>query len=231
MDPIKDRISKLLSMATSVNENEASLALAHAQRLMADHQISLSELEVEASEDIIQDQEPVISSGRIPNWKAVLVNFIATNNGCTIVKQTHQGASRGGRRGSNLVIFGKQDDIAAVRFMSAYAILQLSRLAPKSMGRKQYKSWYFGAVKGLIDRMLLAKTAAFAKHPKALVKIDTHTKKVSEFSSEALGNVKKSAPIQCDLDLDQYHAGLQVGASVDINDKSQLSEHTTPTLT
>ncbi len=79
MSTILDKIQKLLSLANSPNENEAAMAAAKAQELMAIH--GIESVEVDNTEADI-DRVAIETSGKMPNWKKVLATAVATNNFC-----------------------------------------------------------------------------------------------------------------------------------------------------
>lgn len=47
MEKIIERVRKLLALATSSNEHEAALAAAHAQRLLAEHNLAMADIETQ----------------------------------------------------------------------------------------------------------------------------------------------------------------------------------------
>ena len=221
MDPIKERISKLLGMSKSPNENEAGVALAMAQTLMAKHNLSMAEVEDSKEEGIMEDPTPIFSAGRITTWKASLVNQIANLNGCKVVKLMHQAHLREGKRGASLIIFGRPTEIAVVRFMTTFAMLQITRLAPKK-GMK--KAWYLGAVQGFINKMTTAKQEVVdSATPFALVTLDQRCNKVNEFLTE-VGTVEVEPSVEEVVAAASFYAGVTAGSEMDINDKAALTK-------
>lgn len=233
MDMIKVKISKLLAMATSANENEAALAMSMAQTLIEKHKLSLAELsEAEADlveeEIIVKDEDPLFAGGRISTWKSTLANYISKVNGCKLVKYTHQGHSVGGERGSKLVIFGRPSDISNTRFLLAYAIIQLTRLAPMGRGKEYANSWYLGAVQGIWQQMSEAKRKVQATASKyALVKLDSRDKDVDRFISGNVGRLRKGNSSHSNINGDAYNRGVSAGLNLDMNNRSRINAHAT----
>jgi len=227
MDSIKTRIAHLLATATSDNENEAAVAMAMAQRLMDKHNLSIAELGVEEAEgleeQVIKDGESLFAAGRISSWKDNLANYLATANSCRIIKWSHQGYTRGGERGSKLVIYGRPSDIAMVRFMLAYAITQLSRFAPKGMGKVYSNSWYLGAVRGINQKLTAAKKETYkAASPFALVKLETRTEAVDKFIEVDCPRLRSAAKTTHNIHAGAYNQGFERGKSMDLNEKGRL---------
>ena len=233
MDVIKAKISKLLAMATSDNENEAALAMSMAQTLIEKHKLSLAELsEAESSlveeEGVIKDEDPLFAGGRISTWKSTLAHYITKLNGCKLVKYTHQGGSIGGERGSKLVIFGRPSDISNVRFLLAYAIVQLTRLAPMGHGHQYSNSWYLGAVQGIWQQMNEAKKKVQAAASSyALVKLDNRDKQVDLFISGNVGKLRKGTSSHSNINGDAYSRGVSAGRNLDLNNRGRISGRAT----
>lgn len=80
-DKIINKIQKLLALASSKNENEAQTAMLMAQKLMAIHNIEMSQVEtVGVDNNVIEEQADVKSHKT--KWKRWLANVIAINFRC-----------------------------------------------------------------------------------------------------------------------------------------------------
>jgi hypothetical protein len=230
MDSIKERIAKLLAMAASGNEHEAALAMGMAQTLMDKHNLSMAELTVEGitEEAVIKDGEALFLAGRISSWKEILAGHLVTANACRLIKYTHQGRKLGGNRGSSLHIYGRPSDIAIVRFMLAYAVTQLTRLAPKGMGKIYSNSWYLGAVRGINEKLEASKKEVYkAASQYALVKLDNRAKAVDLFVEAAIPKLRKAPQIVSNIHSGAYNQGYQQGRNMDLNEKSRLKTAST----
>ena len=72
MQEIIDRISKLLAIATSANEYEASAAAAKAQEILTEHNLGLEDIKTDQkSPDIPIEQITIGSNSRKVYWKGV----------------------------------------------------------------------------------------------------------------------------------------------------------------
>lgn len=226
MNSIKDRITKLLAMAASTNENEAALAMGMAQNLMDKHNLSMAELTVEeagSEEAVIKDGESLFTAGRITSWKELLAGHLAQANACRLIKWTHQGRKLGGVRGSSINIYGRPSDIAIVRFLLAYAVTQLSRFAPKGMGHEYSNSWYLGAVRGIKEKLDASKKETYKDASKyALIKLDNRSKAVDLFVEQDCPKLKKGAAVKCNIHSGAYNQGYEKGRNMDLNQQSRL---------
>lgn len=83
MQEIIDRITKLLALANSPNEYEASAAAAKASELLTEHNLRLEDIKAtNKSPEIPIEQKEIDSSSRKVYWKGLLANVIANANFC-----------------------------------------------------------------------------------------------------------------------------------------------------
>lgn len=116
---IRDKIKKLLALATSSNENEAKAALLKAKKLMMDHKISEAEVQDLNEQELIHLQCDNVrwttDSGEI--WITSLVNLIADNHLCSCSWMTRKGT-----RTHILYIHGLGTDVELCKSVIEYAV-------------------------------------------------------------------------------------------------------------
>lgn len=116
---IRDKIKKLLALATSPNENEAKLALLKAKKLMMDHKISEAEVQDLDEQELVHlqcdDIRWTTDSGEI--WMAELVDLIADNHLCSCSWLTRKGT-----RTHALTIHGLGTDVELCKSVIEYAV-------------------------------------------------------------------------------------------------------------
>lgn len=116
---IRDKIKKLLALATSPNENEAKAALLKAKKLMMEHKISETEVQGLEEQKLIHLQCDGIrwttDSGEI--WITSLVNLIADNHLCSCSWMTRKGT-----RTHILYIHGLGTDVELCKSVIEYAV-------------------------------------------------------------------------------------------------------------
>ena len=116
---IRDKIKKLLALATSPNENEAKAALLKAKKLMMDHKISEAEVQGLEEQELIHLQCDNVrwttDSGEI--WITSLVNLIADNHLCSCSWFTPKG-----KRTHILYIHGLGTDVELCKSVIEYAV-------------------------------------------------------------------------------------------------------------
>ena len=231
-DALKEKIKKLLALASSANENESAAAMGMAQELLIRHKLTMADLpdsEV-PHEEIIRDDEPLFAAGRIHQWKSQLANIFATFNNCRLVKYT--GAAIGNNsRGTKLVIFGKPSDIDMVRYLLAYSITTLTnfaRIPCMDEGHSYKQSWFLGAVNGIHEKLREGqKKAQEGASSFALVKVETELKDVDKFIRELVGKLRKGTGGNTKINHNAYSQGNRVGRNFDFGDSKTLGRNKT----
>lgn len=119
MATIKEKIQKLLSLATSSNENEARAALLKAKELMAKNKLTEADFEDAKKQELVhvtlQDIKWTSDSGDV--WMADLCKLIADNYCCTSAWSRNRGA-----RTYTLVVSGLQSDVDICSEVIKYAV-------------------------------------------------------------------------------------------------------------
>lgn len=148
MANIKEKIQKLLALATSPNENEARAALLKAKELMAANKLSEADFEEVRDQELVhvlcEDVKWTSDSGNV--WMTDLCNILCENY-CCAASWNHEK----GRRTYTLIVTGIGDDTQVCKTAVEYATgFVLSRL--KVWGRKNKsasKSYATGFIAGL----------------------------------------------------------------------------------
>lgn len=143
---ILDKISKLLKLAESPNIEEASSAMEKAHQLLKEHNLQMSDIHEKS------DLSEVVygESGRIMNWKKILLNEICSFNYCTVLLSSKY-------RAKCFVIYGREENIAASKVMYEYLVSAIDRIAHESRRKEQLNVNDFknGAVRNIAHRLRL----------------------------------------------------------------------------
>ena len=119
MASVREKIEKLLALATSPNENEAKSALLKAKKLMMDHKISEAEVQGLNKQELVHlqcdDIRWTTDSGEI--WVTNLADLIADNHLCVCSWLTEKG-----RRTHILHIHGLGTDVELCKSVIEYAV-------------------------------------------------------------------------------------------------------------
>ena len=186
-----ERIRKLLALSKSSNEHEAATAAARATELMAEHQIAQAQLDMNTETDPIG--EYVLERGkRAVSWKVILSTALMRAFACDSIQ---------GRRKSGvvMVIVGRQSNVAAVRYMYAYLVAELERLAAQGWraardrrsGARSWKNSFRVNAAAVIARRLkearkhaMDEARADPQNTLALTKIDKYAEELAAYMSQ-----------------------------------------------
>lgn len=116
MADIKDKIKKLLALATSPNENEARAALLKARELMAKYKLEEYDLESKKDASVVDELVGVSCTAMTNGWITQLATEIAKRYCCTPFIQRRIG---GKRRWIGFI--GLEDDFAVCKQVFLYA--------------------------------------------------------------------------------------------------------------
>ena len=147
---ILDRIRKLLALAKSSNVNEAAVAAAQAQKLIAKHRIDQARELVDAPEpgDVALDDDPLDEGSRVAQWRLELAMVVAEANGCRVV------VLKDGRY-STIKLVGGGEDISIVRALYEWLTKEVQRLTRASglRGRDKLDTFRMGAITTIEQRL------------------------------------------------------------------------------
>ena len=205
---IRDKIKKLLSLATSSNENEARAALLKAKKLMMEHKISEAEVQELDKQEIVHMQCDSIrwttDSGEI--WVTNLVDLIANEHLCSCSWSVYKG-----KRTHTLNIHGLESDAELCKSVIEYAIgFVRSRIKIEQRKRRDSdpKSVAASYAKGFILGMELMYDEQRDEHPEWGLVV-SKPQEVDEYM-KSLGN-KKVRTRQTDFDPLAYLKGQNDG--------------------
>lgn len=221
MNKILDKIQKLLTLAKNkaATPAEAATAMATAQRLMAEHQIT--QLDLDGPVEEITRGAMCRVRQRHTQWKVYLADQIARVNGCRILVM---------RR--SLSLFGRESDRQVVEYMFTYCVRQIDQLVKRykgtvdldtgvhCVGKDWANSFRWGCAQTIVTRMWAERRVVReavvdrGEASSALVKVDQHEAAVAAViakrtrGSYSYGGVSNNGA---------YEQGQKAGATVALN--------------
>lgn len=136
LNTIKAKISKLLALSKSSNENEAATAMMKANALMEQYHLSEQSIKEYAQE--------VIENSRMESWKKILFGDIAWLYACSAVRDRRQGYQ----------FVGEKIDSFLAKEMYTYLSDSINRLAnSRRMGTKERNSYKLGLAANICRRI------------------------------------------------------------------------------
>ena len=153
MADIKDKISKLLALAESPNENEARLALLKARELMAQYKLEPEDISRERSDKVMRELLDIKCTKMTNDWIPTLASLISTHYCCKayLFREAHS-------RTSQIGLIGLEDDFEICKKIILYATecvmsgirkIQKDPYSPAGKHRRDCNAYGWGFVSGL----------------------------------------------------------------------------------
>ena len=223
MADYKEKIKKLLALSKSPNEHEAQSALAKAQKLMAEHKISMTEIKDKEQRKAHEHLTGVTYSARRDPWILRLAQVISKNYCCESFSYREKGTQT-----HKLYFCGLDEDIeiCMIAFKYATDCIRSEIKKRKSKGKlfnytnelitSMCNGYAFGFIKGLDDAFEEQKRAAaqseanwglvLSTPPEVKQRMSELGVKTTTFRSKQAAKVSKS----------DYEAGKKDGRDFDI---------------
>lgn len=206
-------VKKLLALSRGTNNpNEAAAAMRAATKLIEEHRLNTAELKDESSGDKpIIEKDPIIEAGKIENWKKCLVTGLAKTNACDVLAGNYKNK---GFFVQYAILVGRPSDIAIVRELYTYLILELTRLY-KADQRTDYLhrgSWWDGAVVAV--RLALEagkKDARRGATSTSIVLVDRRVRDVEDLLKKAIPKLKTRRVKASPVEALSFHKGAAAG--------------------
>ncbi len=220
MENIKEKIQKLLNLATSDNEHEAALALAKATELM--NKWNLDQATVQGTK--IETTEIYMPFYKWTSENQVLVNLLAKlcDGFCLFGSGNKQQD-----RFAKILISGRPRDLENFRYLYDFINTKMWKESEKyklkirnsNQGKNnlEVKSFRIGFLRKIEEKLFKSKNDFFSVN-KSLVSIDSETKRkeAKEFLINSRENVK--TVISTTRVVDRHlEAGKEIAESVDLN--------------
>ncbi|MBI5484907.1 MAG: DUF2786 domain-containing protein [Deltaproteobacteria bacterium] len=146
--PVIEKIKKLLALANSCNEHEAALAASHAQRLLAEYNLAMADIEAAHKPDKADQVETAVSK-TLPKWMRHLSAGVSSAFDCQAVHHPAFG---------KLTFIGVGADVQIAAYTFSYLDRTIRKLCGNYMKRNvssniaarhrelMRQSYYLGAV-------------------------------------------------------------------------------------
>ncbi len=153
--PIIEKIKKLLALANSCNEHEAALAASHAQRLLAEHNLAMADIEAAHKPDKAEKVETPVSK-TLQKWMRHLSAGVSTAFDCQAIHHPATG---------KMTFIGVGADVQVAAYTFAFLDRTLRKLCTNYMKHHvssaiasrhrelMRQSYYLGAVSTINTRL------------------------------------------------------------------------------
>lgn len=209
-----EKIKKLLALSNSCNEHEAALAAAHAQRLLAEHNLAMEDIETARKPDKA-DMVETTTAKTMPKWLRHLTAGVSKAFDCQAIHHPANG---------KLTFIGVGADVQIAAYTYNYLDRSVRKLCGSYMkqhdtasitGRHRElmrQSYYLGAV-STISRMLDAQKKTTPITPGALVPVKEGL--IKQAMSE-IGNIRTMHSRRSYINSGAYEQGQTDGRQIGI---------------
>lgn len=210
-----ERIQKLLALSQSSNEHEAALALAKAQALLAEHNLSMAEVQMRTGVKSAYLQRHFMLAGQ-DQWRRDLMTTLARFNFCDVVYWCGT---------VKVAVVGESENIEAVGLMYRFVEGQLEQLASSGFaryirhgGQAHARSWktsfYQGALQTIRQRLQAERTALEASSNNCRALLVVKETDLKEAMERFHPKVRRRAVPRRITALDGLSAGCEAGHQV-----------------
>jgi Protein of unknown function (DUF2786) len=219
MKRVLDRIRAFLNMAESPNEAEAATAMEMAHRMLKEHNLSLSDLELKKQEILENEYEQF---HEMPVWKDQLLMQICKTFYCESYRHHFTDISK-------WIIVGRSDNVATVKVTADYLLGAIDRWTDKYEPETEeegedYKTGMADTLRARLIQMTNREEKIEASSPwgsteRALTVRENAL--VQKYMADKKNMRKSEAPDLKVTDLDAYLKGLGDGKKISL--ATQLS--------
>lgn len=212
---IIEKIKKLLALANSSNEHEAALAAGHAQRLLAEHNLAMADIEAAHRPDKADKVETAVSKS-LPKWVRHLSAGVSTAFDCKAIHHPATGKM-------TFIGVGADVQVAAYTFTylerilrklcSGYMKRHVASTLPSRHRELMRHSYYLGAVSTITGRLSEQKvqtpvtTGALVPVKEGLIRQAMHE----------IGNLRTMRSRRSYINSDAYSRGQTDGEQIGIH--------------
>ena len=220
-----EKVRKLLALSSSSNEHEAALAAAHVQRLLAEHNLEMSELE--AQEEGAGEVELEVAR-TVPKWLSSLFATVANGFDCFPIVTTTATCSR-------LRFIGVGEDPEVASYTLQFLMHELRRLATiylrtaeaatgrlSPADRKRIRhSYLLGGAQG-VRHALAAQKAVTPTTSTALVPVKDAL--IRQYREEQVGELRVQRNRRSTVLSAAFHQGRTDGAALQVRQSGVSGE-------
>ena len=204
-EKLLDKISNLMKRAKDKDDAEGEASILLAQKLMAKHNISVSQVQIFESKSEVNESR--VEFGRMIWWYAELAATIASHFRCSCMKQ-----------GSSVIFVGLDEDaeIATAVYQGAIAHIKYRRRQMTWASKDEKNSYIVGFMRGLDEKLEAQKAAMIKESESTALVLQTPAEVKDYIKNNTTSSYKTSSQVR-DLDIDSYFMGLDEGKHAELN--------------
>lgn len=204
-DKILDKISNLMKRAEEKDDAEGQASILLAQKLMAKHNISVSQVKIHESKSEVNESR--VEFGRMIWWYAELAATIASHFRCSCMKQ-----------GSSVIFVGLDEDaeIATAVYQGAIDHIKYRRRQMTWASKDEKNSYIVGFMCGLDDKLEAQKAELERESDSTALVLQTPAEVKDYIKNNTTSSYKTATQVR-DIDIESYFMGLDEGKHAELN--------------
>lgn len=204
-DKILDKISNLMKRAEEKDDAEGQASILLAQKLMAKHNISVSQVKIHESKSEVNESR--VEFGRMIWWYAELAATIASHFRCSCMKQ-----------GSSVIFVGLDEDaeIATAVYQGAIDHIKYRRRQMTWASKDEKNSYIVGFMCGLDEKLEAQKAAMIQESESTALVLQTPVEVKDYIENNTTSSYKSNTQVR-DIDISSYFMGLDEGKHAELN--------------
>lgn len=200
---------------------EAETAAAQADALIQKYRLEEADVEArgEQAEAIGEDETPLWTGSKFEPFRAKLAAVLSEHYGC--VTFASRSFIRSSQVGVSLCIAGRASDVAIVRYMFAWLLAEITRLAGREYGASSKNAFRHGAVLGVSRALEIAKARTEADHARtaghsAALAVSSRFEETKQWLATVHGKMGSARASATTGDTSAYLRGMRAGQSFNI---------------
>lgn len=204
-DKILDKISNLMKRAKEKDDAEGQTSILLAQKLMAKHNISVSQVQIFESKSEVNESR--VEFGRMIWWYAELAATIASHFRCSCMKH-----------GSSVIFVGLDEDaeIATAVYQGAIDHIKYRRRQMTWASKDEKNSYIVGFMCGLDDKLEAQKAELERESDSTALVLQTPAEVKDYIKNNTTSSYKTATQVR-DIDIESYFMGLDEGKHAELN--------------
>lgn len=204
-DKILDKISNLMKRAEEKDDAEGQASILLAQKLMAKHNISVSQVKIHESKSEVNESR--VEFGRMIWWYAELAATIASHFRCSCMKH-----------GSSVIFVGLDEDaeIATAVYQGAIDHIKYRRRQMTWASKDEKNSYIVGFMCGLDDKLEAQKAELERESDSTALVLQTPAEVKDYIKNNTTSSYKTATQVR-DIDIESYFMGLDEGKHAELN--------------
>jgi hypothetical protein len=226
-EEVIELVRRCLALSKSSNEHEAALAMAKAQQILFEHNLSMSEVQ---SADEFSKKASGMTQSKVStqmkrnhgHWKPQLIHWVARYNFCSVILSSY---------GDTVYLIGQPINVEVVTNMYIWVCDQLENMASEYCKSYQgpdriptfRRGFFDGAVNEIGNRLYRNQKEMKAKIESSTALVVQNEEMLKAYIDQKFGELKSGRASRGSGSYDGHRAGRDAGSKVSLTPQKKVS--------